>query len=267
MRSIRHTLTYAGLGAALSAALFAMPIMASATEATSPSEPAATAASSEAAEETMLFIGREGATVEVPCASEATPDALIEALAEETGWNLELAGDIEVDDALQSVTVPLGDGNVVFTGDTEGVAADCAGTDRADLVYTVLNSIASTIAQNTPYLSVCFCTADGGPIEIEEDGFSFYLSDYCIWYEPNVVTTNEPLPNDVLGTYWPSPIGPSIAGWPSPNVVFARGGVEAGEGVITVTDSNWRSTCSTTTWKRSSSPPPTRKPARSPTPR
>ncbi len=66
MRSIRHTLTYAGLGAALSAALFAMPIMASATEATSPSEPAATAASSEAAEETMLFIGREGATVGGP---------------------------------------------------------------------------------------------------------------------------------------------------------------------------------------------------------
>lgn len=143
-----------------------------------------------------------------------------------------------MDDALQSVTVPLGDGNVVFTGDTENVAADYAGADRADLVYMVLNSIASTIAQNTPYYSVYFCAADGGPIEIEEDGFSFYLSDHCDWYEPNVIATNEPLPEDVLGTYWPSPIGPSIAGWPSLNVVFARAGVEAGEGIITVTDSN-----------------------------
>lgn len=90
MRSIRHSLTYAGLGAALSAALFAMPLAANAAEASSPSEPAAAASSSETAEEAVLLIGRDGATVEVPCASETTPDALIEALAEETGWNSSL---------------------------------------------------------------------------------------------------------------------------------------------------------------------------------
>ena len=85
--------------------------------------------------------------------------------------------------------------------------------------------------------AVRFCAPDGGPIEIEEDGFSFYLSNYCSWYESNIVATNEPLPDDSLGTYWPMPIGPAIAGWPTLSVVFMRDGVEPGEGTIAIVDS------------------------------
>lgn len=135
------------------------------------------------------------------------------------------------------MTIPLAEDSVVYTGSTEGIDAAYAGKDRADLVYTVLNSIAETIWGNTPYATVRFCAPDGGPIEIEEDGFSFYLSNYCSWYESNIVATNEPLPDDSLGTYWPMPIGPAIAGWPTLSVVFMRDGVEPGEGTIAIVDS------------------------------
>lgn len=240
MNTAERTLAYAGLGAALSIALLAAPLAtpgaAYADEAASDAAAATVEASDDTAESTLV-IGREGATVEVPCTSEADHEALVAALAEETGWNLALAADIEVDETGQSVTIPLAEDSVVYTGSTEGVDAAYAGEDRTDLVYTVLNSIAETIWGNTPYATVRFCAPDGGPIEIEEDGFSFYLSNYCSWYESNVVATNEPLPDDSLGTYWPMPIGPAIAGWPTLSVVFMRDGVEPGEGTITIVDS------------------------------
>ena len=240
MNTAERTLAYAGLGAALSIALLAAPLAtpgaAYADEAASDAAAATAEASDDAAEPTLV-IGREGATVEVPCTSEADPEALVAALAEETGWNLALAADIEVDETGQSVTIPLAEDSVVYTGSTEGVDAAYAGEDRTDLDYAVLNSIAETIWGNTPYATVRFCAPDGGPIEIEEDGFSFYLSNYCSWYESNVVATNEPLPDDSLGTYWPMPIGPAIAGWPTLSVVFMRDGVEPGEGTITIVDS------------------------------
>lgn len=90
-----------------------------------------------------------------------------------------------------------------------------AGEDRADLVYTVLNSIAETIWGNTPYATVRFCAPDGGPIEIEEDGFSFYLSNYCSWYESNIVATSEPCRTIRSGRTGPCPSAPpSPAGRP-----------------------------------------------------
>ncbi len=240
MNTAERTLAYAGLGAALSIALLAAPLAtpgtAYADEAASDTAAATVEASDDAVEPTLV-IGREGATVEVPCASEADPEALVAALAEETGWNLALATGIEVDETGQGVTIPLAEDSVVYTGSTEGIDAAYAGKDRADLVYTVLNSIAETIWGNTPYATVRFCAPDGGPIEIEEDGFSFYLSNYCSWYESNIVATNEPLPDDSLGTYWPMPIGPAIAGWPTLSVVFMRDGVEPGEGTIAIVDS------------------------------
>lgn len=241
MNTAERTLAYAGLGAALSIALLAAPLAtpgaAYADEAASDAAAATVEASDDTAESTLV-IGREGATVEVPCTSEADPEALVAALAKETGWNLALAAGIEVDETGLGVTVPLAEDSVVYTGSTEGgVDAAYAGEDRTDLVYTVLNSIAETIWGNTPYATVRFCAPDGGPIEIEEDGFSFYLSNYCSWYESNVVATNEPLPDDSLGTYWPMPIGPAIAGWPTLSVVFMRDGVEPGEGTIAIVDS------------------------------
>ena len=240
MNTAERTLAYAGLGAALSIALLAAPLAtpgtAYADEAASDTAAATVEASDDAVEPTLV-IGREGATVEVPCASEADPEALVAALAEETGWNLALATGIEVDETGQGATIPLAEDSVVYTGSTEGVDAAYAGEDRADLVYTVLNGIAETIWGNTPYATVRFCAPDGGPIEIEEDGFSFYLSNYCSWYESNIVATNEPLPDDSLGTYWPMPIGPAIAGWPTLSVVFMRDGVEPGEGTIAIVDS------------------------------
>lgn len=240
MNTAERTLAYAGLGAALSIALLAAPLAtpgtAYADEAASDTAAATVEASDDAVEPTLV-IGREGATVEVPCTSEADPEALVAALAEETGWNLALAASVEVDETGQGVTISLAEDSVVYTGSTEGVDAAYAGKDRADLVYTVLNSIAETIWGNTPYATVRFCAPDGGPIEIEEDGFSFYLSNYCSWYESNIVATNEPLPDDSLGTYWPMPIGPAIAGWPTLSVVFMRDGVEPGEGTIAIVDS------------------------------
>lgn len=233
MNTAERTLAYAGLGAALSIALLAAPLAtpgaAYADEAASDAAAATVEASDDTAESTLV-IGREGTTVEVPCASEADPASLVAALAEETGWNLTLAGSVEVDADAQSATIPLAEDSVVYTGDTEGVDAAYAGESRADLVYTVLNSIAATIWHNTPYASVHFCAPDGGPVEIEDDGFSFYLSNHCGWYEDSVVATNEPLPDDSLGACWPTPIGPTIAGWPTLSIVFMRDGVEPGEG-------------------------------------
>lgn len=237
---LERTLACAGLGIALSAGLIsAVPATSTAlaAESSAADTSAAASAAGEAAEQPTLYIGRDGAEVEVACQAETTPADLVAALAEQTGWNLALAGDIVLDDDTQSVIVPLGEDNVVLTGDVSGVDAAYAGENREDLVYTVLNSIAMTILHNTPCATVHFSAPDGGPIEIEDGDFSFYLSNYCDWYEPNVVTTNEPLPEDVIGSYWPTPIGPNMAGWPNLSIVFAREGVQPGEGVITVTDS------------------------------
>lgn len=236
MNSSERTLARAGLGAALSLALLATPCAVYADEAASPSSDAASsAAASDEAAQPALFIGHEGETVEVPCAAEATPDALIAALAEETGWNLDLAGDVEVNG--NEVVIPLAQDSVIYTGAADGVDAAYATDDREDLIYTVLNSVATTIWSNTPYYSVRFCAPDGGPIEIEGDGFSFYLSNYASWYEPNIAMTNEPLPSDSIGACWPTPSGGTIAGWQALNIVFVRGDVEPGEGTIAVVDS------------------------------
>ena len=163
---LERTLACAGLGIALSAGLIsAAPATSTAlaAESSAAGTPAATSAAGEAAEQPTLFIGRDGAEVEVACQAETTPADLVAALAEQTGWNLALAGDIVLDDDTQSVIVPLGEDNVVLTGDVSSVDAAYAGESREDLVYTVLNSIAMAILHNTPCATVHFSAPDGGP--------------------------------------------------------------------------------------------------------
>ena len=93
-----------------------------------------------------------------------------------------------------------------------------------------------TILHNTPCATVHFSATRRRPIEIEDGDFSFYLSNYCDWYEPNVMTTNEPLPEDVIGSYWPTPSA-QHGRLAEPKHRLCARGRPTGEGVITVTDS------------------------------
>lgn len=186
--------------------------------------------------QSTLVIGREDHTVKVPCTAELDPEALIAALAEETGWDLTLSASPTLDEDSNSVTVAFAEGSAIYAEPPEQQKDDYHVYDAQDLIYTVLNSVASTLYQNLEYSYVYFSAPDGGPIELSNGGYDFYLSNLCSWNESMVLATNEPLPDDSFGIVYLDPNGTMTAGWPALSLLTMRDGVEAGTGTITVTD-------------------------------
>lgn len=184
-----------------------------------------------------LVIGHEGNTVEVACEAELTPAGLIDALARETGWNLALADVPEIDGDLGTVTVAFAQDSAIYTEPPERQNDDYHVFDSHDLIYTVLNSVARTLYENLN-CGVCFSAPDGGPIELSNGCYDFYLSDQCPWNEYWVEATNQPLPDDSIGLVYLTPNGTNLAGWQTMALMFMRDTVETGAGRITIEDSD-----------------------------
>ena len=126
-----------------------------------------------AGETAMLYIGLPGEMEQVETQlSETTPDALIAALAAETGWDLDLAKAV-ANDEYGSAVVALAADSALY-----GTAPN--GVDAADWPYLLCNSIAETLTANGA-AGVRFIAPDGGKIVIENAAGRFHLMPGFIW--------------------------------------------------------------------------------------
>ena len=186
--------------------------------------------------EHKLFIGLSDNLQEVPYAGEETPEALIAVLAEETGWNLTLAKPVAEGPEENSLTVAFAADSAIYTAPPEEQKDAYHVYDAEDLIYSVLNSTAQTLLQNFQIASVYFTAPDGGNLDFENGGCSFYLTTVYPWDEAAVRQTNAPLPEDALGLVVVDPIGECCAGFENLNLLFMREDVHAGTGKVTVYD-------------------------------
>lgn len=205
-----------------------------------PSEPAvsSTAAPSQQNESKKLMIGLSDQLKEVPYDGENTPEALIAALAEETGWNLTLANPVTTGPDENSLAVAFAADSAIYTAPPENQKDDYHVFDAEDLIYHVLNSTAETLLQNLQIDRVYFTAPDGGNLDFENGGCSLYLTTLYPWDEASVRMTNEPLPEDSVGLVMFDPSGETCAGFENLNLFFMRDDVHAGTGNVTVYDGN-----------------------------
>lgn len=109
-----------------------------------------------------------------------TPELLIEAIATETGWNLELYEPVTVGKG--GMTVCFSRNAAIFTGVPAQQKDEYHVFDLQDFVASVLDSITTTLQNNfvdvelggdPSSLDVYYCVEENQPISIDE--ISFYL--------------------------------------------------------------------------------------------
>lgn len=183
-----------------------------------------------------LYIGHTDQLKEVSRDCKATPDALIEALAAETGWDLTLAGPVtkEDDEGITYLTVAFAKGSAIYSQPPEKQKEDYHVSDAEEFIYMVLNSTAETLRQNLGIDYICFASPDGGNLNFENGGYAFYLCSEYPWEEEAVHTNNEPLPKDSIGRLLLSPSGETLMGCENLSIVIKRGNIKPGSGNITI---------------------------------
>ena len=137
----------------------------------------------------QLVIGQPDSLQRVTATvDELTPDAVIAALAEETGWNLDLAKPVSIDDdGLATVTLAA-DGSI-YGNPPEPQKDQYFVYDVESWIYGVLNSIAESLHANG-WNWVTFAAADGNAIvrPFGDDQFVLmpgFVWDYDVAYESN----------------------------------------------------------------------------------
>ena len=205
-----------------------------ATTAPSPIQAASAAASQQS--DKKLFIGLSNSLKEVPYSGEETPEALIAALAEETGWNLTLAKPVEEGPYENTLCVAFAGDSAIYTAPPDPQKDEYHIFDVEDLIYTVLNSTAETLVQNLELDGVYFASPDGGDLDFENGGYPFYLTTLYTWGEEWVREANKPLPEDSIGSVSLYPYGDALAGFETLTMLFNRENVQAGTGTVTVYD-------------------------------
>ena len=205
-----------------------------ATTAPSPTEAASVAASQQS--DKKLLIGLSNSLKEVPYSGEETPEALIAALAEETGWNLTLAKPVEEGPHENTLSVAFAADSAIYTAPPDPQKDEYHIFDVEDLIYTVLNSTAETLVQNLELDRIYFSAPDGGNLDFENGGYHFYLAALYKWDEAKVRETNQPLPEDSMGPEHMFPVGEALAGFDTISIYFERENVQAGTGTVTVYD-------------------------------
>ena len=101
-----------------------------------------------AAQTATLYIGTENnfQSVEVSYTGTLTPAFLVNAIAQETGWNLDLAD--EITQGKGGMTVDFASTSYIATGLPENQKDAYRISDQGQLVETILDSIAYTFQQN-----------------------------------------------------------------------------------------------------------------------
>lgn len=183
-----------------------------------------------AGETATLYIGLPGEMEQVETQlSETTPEALIAALAEETGWDLDLAKAVASDE--------YGSAVVALAADSALYGNAPSGVDAADWPYILCNSIAETLTANGAS-GVRFTAPDGGKIVIENAAGRFHLMPGFIWDYELARDTNADADGS-LGTVVTVPNDVAIAqGVDMMLLFFPTEDVQAESGNLTVYDAD-----------------------------
>ncbi|MCR2024995.1 hypothetical protein [Anaerotruncus colihominis] len=149
-----------------------------------PSASSAQTSSAIAGMERTLYIGAGPSMKEYPWTfeSDPSPDGLIAAIAETTGWNLTLAE--PVSSGRGGMTVVFGRESSVFTGPPDPQKDEFHVFDTQDLVFHILDSIQKTLQMNTidpalgdpDNLDIYFSTEDGA-ISLPDVGIEIPLEE------------------------------------------------------------------------------------------
>lgn len=155
----------------------------------------------EPAQQGKLLIGAGDAMSEVAYSGELTPEALIEAISAETGWDLTLANPIEgLQDgtgAVYGYRIGFAETSCLYVGPPDPQKDEYHMFDSTSMVLTALNSVAETLRQNLGVYEVYFTSPDGGDIDLPNA--AIHLSADYIWDYQRASTSNEPLPADSIG--------------------------------------------------------------------
>ena len=188
-------------------------------------------------ETVQLKIGRSGhlQTVEATV-DDVTPDNVIAALAAETGWNLDLAKPVSVDENGIATVVFAADSGVY--GEPPEPQKDAYHVyDVEDWIYTVFNSVAESLQANGATY-VCFTAPDGGKLVIDQGDVHFYLMPTFQWNEEIAYDSNH-IPEDRVGAMSPVPYGEGTAlGMDSLVIYYDADDLTLGSGTVTVYDAN-----------------------------
>lgn len=133
-----------------------------------------------AAQTAVLYIGTEDnfQSVEAPYTGTLTPAFLVDAIAQETGWNLDLAD--EITQGKGGMTVDFASTSSIVTGPPETQKDAYRVSDQGELVETILDSIAYTFQQNfvdsqlgDPSSLEVYFSLNGGDITVNGITFDF----------------------------------------------------------------------------------------------
>lgn len=129
---------------------------------------------------------------------EVSPETVLAALAEETGWNLTLATPVQ-HNANGYAIVAFANNSGVYTEPPAEQKDEYHVYDVESWMYTVLNSVAETLQANGA-VGVFFTAPNGDDMIIENGGVRLYLSNTFVWNYNIAYQTNH-LPDDRLGFY------------------------------------------------------------------
>ena len=188
-------------------------------------------------ETVQLKIGRSEhlQTVEASV-DEVTPDNVIAALAKETGWNLDLAKPVSVDEN-GIATVAFAADSGIYGEPPEPQKDAYHVYDVEDWIYTVFNSVAESLQANGATY-VCFTAPDGGKLVIDQGDVHVYLMPTFQWNEAQAYQSNH-LDEDAGGMVLPTPYGEgNMMGVDALVIYFDAEDVTPQNGTATVYDAN-----------------------------
>ena len=166
---------------------------------------------------------------------DVTPDNVIAALAAETGWNLDLANPVSVDeDGITTVAFAADSG--VYGEPPEPQKDAYHVYDVEDWIYTVFNSVAESLQANGATY-VCFTAPDGGKLVIDNGDVHFYLMPTFRWDYEAAYTTNH-VSDDSLGVVVLAPDGPTMLGVNMISFYVMKDEVNIEGGTLTIYDGN-----------------------------
>ncbi|MEG1687446.1 MAG: hypothetical protein RR276_06135 [Angelakisella sp.] len=188
-----------------------------------------------------LFIGRGETFKEVTCTAEGTPEAVIAALAAETGWNLAVKSITVRQPVEGAVTIAFAADSAIYTDPPESQKDAYHVFDVEDWVFTVLSSVEETLRRNFDISGVAFASPEGGDVDVGNESVKFHFNCNTLWEYSGALQCNQPLPKDSIGqvVLWPQSVAEDKSSYVSGGLdtlflTFQRPEVTFGTGKLTV---------------------------------
>lgn len=139
--------------------------------------PSSASGSEGALQAATLYIGMDGQFAEYPLElEEVTPETLLAAMSELTGWNLDLAD--EITSGKGGMTVTFAETSALFAGPPDPQKDEFHVFDAGQLDQTILDSVQKTLQNwavvpglgDPDSVDIYFCGPDGGDLILENIG-------------------------------------------------------------------------------------------------